>query len=121
MMSKKLCKICKIEVKGRADKTFCSAKCKSIYHNKLRKVTDVATAKTDLILHRNRSILLEIMGKNSKQKKVPIETLVRKNFKFDYCTGIYENKKGKLYRIVYDFSWMKFSDGEVLIVRRSVS
>lgn len=117
-MNVRKCKLCKEKLLGRSDKVFCSAKCKANYHNKLKTVTLEATQKTDKILHRNRSILLELMGKNIKQKQIPIEKLINKNFKFDYCTGIYENAKGKRYTIVYDFAWMKFSNGNVLIIRR---
>lgn len=69
------------------------------------------------ILHRNRSILLELMGKNSGQKKIPRIELDRKKFNYDYLTGFHVNKQGKTYHHVYDFSWMIFSDSEVLIVR----
>ncbi len=68
-MSKLKCKLCKTQMKGRSDKLFCSIGCKNEYHTRLRQVTKVATANTDRILHRNRSTLLEILGKNLKQKK----------------------------------------------------
>lgn len=111
--------MCTSKLVGRSDKLFCSASCKAIYHKKLKAVTNTATQKVDSILHRNRSILLELMGKNIKQKQVAIDILVKKNFKFDYCTGIYENAQGKRYTIVYDFAWMKFSNGKILIIRRA--
>jgi len=38
--------------------------CKIYYHHQLRKVTKEATRHIDEILHRNRSIRLEIMGKH---------------------------------------------------------
>ncbi len=64
------CKLCKKHFQGRSDKKFCSVKCKSEYAHKLRKVNSEATSIVDSILHRNRSILLELMGKNLLQKKV---------------------------------------------------
>lgn len=118
-MPKKTCKICKKPIRGRSDKIFCSVKCKSYYHRKLREVTKDATTKIDVILHRNRSILLEIMGKNSSQKKVPRNLLDKKKFNIRYMTGFFENAQGKRYHIVYDFAWMEFSDGDILIKRRS--
>ena len=111
------CKLCKKDVKGRSDKVFCSNICKSTYHSKLSKVTNVATSRIDKILHRNRSILLEILGKNRKQKKVDRAFLDNKNFHFDYITHYHINNQGKFVNDVYDFSWMVFSDKEVLIVR----
>ncbi|MFB9055631.1 hypothetical protein ACFFU9_02660 [Mariniflexile ostreae] len=117
-MDKKACKICKTPLKGRSDKMFCSATCKAYYHNKLKEVTNRATLDTDKILHRNRSILLEIMGKNATQITVLKTVLEKKNFKFNYITGFYENAQQKRYHIVYDFAWMHFKTGEILIVRR---
>jgi len=113
------CKICKKDLKGRKDKTFCSIECKNFYHTSLRRVTNQATKEIDDILHRNRSILLEIMGKNIKQKKVKRILLEKKKFNFKYLTHFYVNTKGKTYFYVYDFAWMSFSDDEVLIVRRN--
>jgi hypothetical protein len=112
------CLMCKTQIKGRSDKKFCSIKCKSAYHHKLRSVTSLATAKIDKILHRNRSILLEIMGKNRTQIKVPLLRLEEKKFNFAYLTKFHINSSGKTYHYVYDFSWMTFSDDEVLINRR---
>jgi hypothetical protein len=63
------CKMCKSSFEGRSDKIFCSANCKAIYHVKLKKVTNEATDLIDKILHRNRSTLLEIMGKSATSKK----------------------------------------------------
>ena len=66
----RFCKICKLPLKGRSDKVFCGATCKAYYHYKVKSVTNKATVDTDSILHRNRSTLLEIMGKNGTQVKV---------------------------------------------------
>ncbi len=118
MEIRKTCKLCKKPLTGRKGQKFCCPSCKANYHYQLKKVTQMATYYVDNILHRNRSILLETLGKNAKQKTVSYEDLAKRNFKFDYCTGIYENNQGKLYRIVYDFSWIKFSDGQVTIFRR---
>lgn len=115
---RRVCKICKSPLRGRNDKIFCSASCKAYYHKKLKGVTKIATVNIDKILHRNRSILLEIMGKNSSKKKVLKSVLEKKNFKFHYLTGFYENAQNKRYHIVYDFAWMDFKTGEILIVRR---
>ena len=105
-------------LKGRQGKIFCSVQCKSNYHYQLRRVTRDVTTAIDKILHRNRSILLEIMGKYKTQSKVPILVLEKKKFNFNYITKYYINSKGKTYNYVYDFSWMTFSDNEVLITRR---
>lgn len=114
----KKCIICKSEFRGRQDKKFCSAKCKSYYHHKLRTVTNSATKETDNILHRNRSILLEILGKTKGKVFVEKIDLEKKNFRFNFVTGFYKNSKNKLVHHVYDFSWMEFSDQGVVIFRK---
>ena len=115
---KRTCRLCKKKFTGRADKIFCSVDCKNDYHVRLRRVTVQATRSIDKILHRNRSILLEIMGKRSRQKKVKRMELEQKKFHFNYITGYTINKQGKTYHHIYDFSYMTFSDETVLIVRK---
>ncbi len=118
-MPRLVCRMCKTPMKGRSDKLFCSLGCKNEYHVKLRRVTSKATETTDTILYRNRSILLEVLGKNRKQKKLNRSILVKKKFNFHYVTGYHFNSRSKLYNYVYDFSWMIFSGKEVLIIRRN--
>lgn len=113
----KTCRLCKKSFSGRSDKIFCTVKCKSEYHIKLRKVTLDASISIDKILHRNRSILLEIMGKNSNQKKVDRTLLDVKKFHFGYITHYHINSQKKFVNYLYDFSWVIFSDQEVLIKR----
>lgn len=112
------CKICKNKIVGRKDKIFCSITCKNTYHVKLRRVTKKEVKEIDIILHRNRSILLELMGKHKIQIKVNRIELEKKKFNFKYHTHSNINKYGKTYYHLYDFGWMAFSNDEVLIVRR---
>ena len=103
----RLCRLCKQPVTGRSDKIFCSATCKAMYHIKLNKVTMEASERIDKILHRNRSILLEVMGKNSAQKKIPRVLLDSKKFHFGYITHYHINAQNKMVHYVYDFSWFR--------------
>ncbi|MFZ1750245.1 MAG: hypothetical protein WAU01_08645 [Saprospiraceae bacterium] len=118
-MLERKCKMCKTSISGRRDKVFCSVRCKSDYHEKLTKVTREASERVDKILHRNRSILLEIMGKSSIQKKVVKAILDSKKFHFGYITHYHLNAQNKMVHYVYDFSYIVFSDQEVLIKRIS--
>ena len=113
-----LCKICKTKLKGRSDKIFCSIRCKSYYHQKLSSVTNDATQRIDKILHRNRSILLEIMGKNKHQIQIDKIVLDRKKLNYTYVTGYYLNSKNKIYNYVYDFAWMIFGTNKIHVYRR---
>ncbi len=115
----KTCKICNNEIVGRADKMFCSIRCKNYYHTNLRRVTQIAVHDIDNILHRNRSILLEILGKRKTQIKLKRIILEKKKFQFKYHTHTLVNKQGKTFNYVYDFAWMEFSDDEVLIKRKA--
>jgi len=112
------CKYCNTAYTGRKDKIFCSAICKANYHRNLNKLSKKASFVTDKILHRNRSILFEFMEEKKRKRKVKRDLLAKKNFRFEYITGFYENAQGKRYHIVYDFAWMEFKTGEILVVRR---
>jgi len=116
---KRKCKICNTVFQGRSDKLYCSIRCKNYYHVNLRKVTNKVAIPIDRFLHRNRSILLEILGKNKSQKKVSRYLLEQKKFRFKYMTHYHINTKGKMYHYVYDISWMQFSDDEILINRKA--
>ncbi|WP_142783758.1 LIM domain-containing protein [Changchengzhania lutea] len=113
------CKICSKTLIGRKDKLFCSVKCKNYYHVNLRKATDIVVKELDNILHRNRSILLEIMGKRKVQCTVERMVLEKNHFVFKYHTHLHTNSKGKIYHYVYDFAWMEFSNDDILIVRKT--
>lgn len=114
----KKCKKCRKEIKfGRSDKIFCSIKCKNNYHKELRKKTNKVAMEIDEILHRNRSILYELMGDFNKQLTVKRIVLEKKKFRFKYHTHSHINKQNKIYYYVYDFAWMSFSSDKVLIIR----
>lgn len=118
---KRKCILCNKEFTGRTDKIFCSIACKNDYNVRLRRATTLATKKIDEILHRNRSILLEIMGKHKTQITVDRMVLDKKKFNFSYITAYSINKQGKTYHHVYDFSYMLFSSQSILIVRKKGS
>lgn len=115
------CAICRKLFVGREGKKFCSIACKSTYHKRLRKVNNKATILIDKILHRNRSILLEIMGKHKSKIKVPRSALDKKRFNYKYFTSRTVNSQNKEYFHLYDFAYMEFSNEEVLIVRKKTN
>jgi len=112
------CKLCKTEIIGRRSKVFCTPLCKAEYHSLLNKVNKKATEKIDIILHRNRAILLEILGKNITSKKVHKLKLDEKKFNYTYVTAYHINSQNKTVNHVYDFSWIIFSDDFILIKRK---
>ncbi len=115
----KNCIVCNKLIKGRSDKKFCAITCKNDYHKMNKKQKDTTVQQIDNILHNNHTIL-KLLTTSAKSKKIKIPKLIldRAGFNFGYFTGIYLNTKGKTYHYVYDFAWMKFSDQEVLIVKK---
>lgn len=111
------CPMCSKKIAGRTDKIFCSTICKNHYHLTLRARNLKFTRSIDIYLHRNRSILFEIMGDSKNKTKVARDILDKKKFRFDYHTHHYINKNNKMWHCIYDFAWMKFSDQEILIIR----
>jgi len=114
------CLLCDAPFRGRPDKKYCSASCKNRYNHLRRRKTRTEVKRIDAFLHRNREIIEEILGK-ARKKMVPRRRLDRMGFRYSYITGLYFNKEGKMYRNVYNYAYMEFSDQEVLIVRRRSS
>jgi hypothetical protein len=117
---KSKCIECQKEIVGRTDKRFCTINCKNNFNYRHRIETKKITKTVDGYLHRNREIIELLMG-TSKKETFDRNVIVRTGFKFDYFTGIYTNKEGKMYRILYDYAWLDFSDQKILIVKKSIS
>lgn len=113
----KKCQNCGTPLHGRSDKKFCSIACKNVFNFAQRQATKSDVKEIDAYLHRNREILITLMG-NSVKETIDKSILTRAKFRWEYMTGIYWNKEGKMYRLIYDFAWMDFSDQRVLIVRK---
>lgn len=109
------CRHCKNLFSGRRNKLFCTNICKCNYHRLLNKNTDFAAIKIDKILHRNRSILYEIIGSKVKQKMVKKVQLDIKKFNYSYTTHTAINSKGKTVYFYYDMSMIIFSNMKVLV------
>ena len=113
------CIVCNKHLTGRRDKKYCSLACKNTYHANRRIEQLPVVGAVDRLLHRNREILVELWEEaNNRKFIVPRTRLQRKGFKFKHYTSTYVNKSGKLYHYVYDFSWMAFTSGDILVVKR---
>lgn len=106
-------------MKGRADKQFCNATCKNNFNYKNRASTKSDVKTIDALLHRNRIILLTLMG-DSKKETFDKMVFTRAKFRFEFHTGHYINKDGKTYWIVYDYAWMLFLDQKVIVIRKAI-
>jgi hypothetical protein len=112
------CQQCGKTLHGRTDKKFCDSTCKNTFNFAKRRDTRKEVKEIDGYLHRNREILATLMGE-SKKEMIDRAVLTRAKFKWDFMTGVYKNKEGKWYHLVYDFAWMEFTDQQVLIVRKA--
>jgi len=59
----------------------------------------------------------KIVNSRSQIKKVPRELLDNKKFNWHFITSYHINTQNKFVNYVYDFSWMIFSDQEIVIRR----
>lgn len=114
---KKQCLQCNQPIRGRSDKKFCSTACKNQHAKAARDALRDVVGEIDGYLHRNREILALLTG-NAPKVELDRLVLTRTGFKYEFHTGTYLNKEGKLYRIVYDFAWLDFSDQKILIVKK---
>lgn len=82
---KKWCFVCGESFRGRSDKKFCSAYCRSTYHNRIYAREDREMRRINSILRRNRRLLLSHLS--TQQARTSLIRLVEQGFKPDYCTG----------------------------------
>ncbi len=114
--NKRLCPECHRPVKGRVDKRFCSAECRSSYHNRRRGIDEKYIRAINRILRRNRNILAQLNP--SGKIKLPRARLAEKGFHFGYHTHIYRTKSGNVYLFCYDQGYIELPGAYVALVRR---
>lgn len=116
----RFCKVCGLKLEGRRDKRYCDLTCKNQYAADMR-----ATHRNEVniemkFLLRNRTILKEMLDQEGKSKRKVMRSILQQaGFRFDNFTGSYRNNQNKVYQYVFDYSWMEFSDKEILILKRS--
>lgn len=57
------------------------------------------------------------MGKKIDVLQISREVLDAKKFNYDHITGYHKNSMNKVVHYVYDFSWVIFSDKNLLVKR----
>jgi hypothetical protein len=95
-------------LKGRIDKKFCSANCKSSYqYDKIRN-TDQLYYKVDKQLKTNRKILKKYnkVGKTTLRREV----LQNEGFNPNYFTHFRKTATGDVYFYCYDFGFLKMEE-----------
>ena len=105
-----ICKECEEAfIVNRLGQLYCSKSCRNRANNRIVKLSKSATEKIDKILHRNRLILSQQIG-----KKLTIKALKSIGFNFSHITGI-RKKEGKTYFFCYEFFYRLGRDQEVYI------
>jgi hypothetical protein len=116
---KRNCPECGEEIKGRADKKFCSDMCRNAHNNKLNSDTNNYVRNVNNILRKNRRVLEELlpgdMAKTNRSK------LLAKGFDFNYYTGSHTTQKGDTYYYCYEFGYLKGENDFILLVKRRES
>ena len=115
---KNLCPICGKNIVGRSDKKFCSTKCKNNYHHPSKNLKGDQIKMVNTFLFQNFKIMESIFSNERKDKlMVPRILLDKMGFHYAYSTGCYINKQKKLYRYIYNYAWMEFSDQRLMLIR----
>ncbi|MBU3027552.1 MULTISPECIES: DUF2116 family Zn-ribbon domain-containing protein [Zobellia] len=104
MDAKKTCPVCGVSVIGRADKKFCSAKCRSIDQYEKRQVEEAFYLKVDRQLKVNRKILKRF--NKSGYTTVRKSELTSRGFDSKFFTHYWKNQKGDLYLFVYEYGFL---------------
>jgi len=112
----KTCLECGEQLKGRADKKFCSDYCRNAYNNKLNKDSKNLIRNTNNRLRKNYRILEEL-NPNGKSKATKSQ-LLSKDFSFEFFTSIYTTKKGTVYYFVYDQGYLPLENDYFALVKK---
>ncbi|MCO6491218.1 MAG: hypothetical protein J5I98_22570 [Phaeodactylibacter sp.] len=114
---KNKCLECGDKFIGRADKRFCSAQCRSSYHNRQNRDATNFVRNINNILRRNRRILADLNPRG--KARVHRDKLLESGFRFSYFTNEYVTKSGNVYRFCYDQGYLEGdNDYYTLVVRQ---
>lgn len=100
----RLCPVCEEPLKGRTDKKFCSAKCKSIHQYEKRREKEVFFLEVDRQLKLNRKILKAY--NRSGYTTLAKRELLNEGFNPKFFTHYWKNTQGDVYLFVYDFGFL---------------
>lgn len=104
-LTQRLCLVCCTELKGRADKKFCSPLCKSAYQYEMRSQQDRFFIEVDKSLKTNRKILKR--HNQSGYTTLRKEELLKEGFNPYYFTHYWKNKQGQVYLFCYEFGFLE--------------
>ncbi len=108
MINTKNCPVCGTLLKGRSDKKFCSAKCKSIHQYEQRQETEAFYLKVERQLRINRKLLRRY--NKSGFTTIRKSELITQGFEPKFFTHYWKNKKGDVYLFVYEYGFLSKKD-----------
>ena len=101
----RFCQTCGEKIEGRADKLFCSVKCKSAYNYKHKvSVNSNLYTQIDKQLKRNRALLkhYNAAGKSIVRQSV----ILQAGFNPKFFTHYWKNQQGDVYLFCYEFGYL---------------
>lgn len=116
VIDKKNCLECEELLIGRVDKKFCNDQCRNSFNNKINKDANDYVRKVNVILRKNRRILISLM--NGDKGKATKEQLLLNGFNFYYYTNIYTTKQGKTYYFIYELGYLELEDEQYALVKK---
>ena len=116
VVNKKNCLECEELLIGRVDKKFCNDQCRNSFNNKINKDANDYVRKVNVILRKNRRILISLM--NGDKGKATKEQLLLNGFNFYYYTNIYTTKQGKTYYFIYELGYLELEDEQYALVKK---
>ena len=116
MSGQKLCIECGAAFRGRIDKKFCCAACRSQHYNRVNRSDANYIRSINSILKKNRKILKELNKNGSK--KIHREVMAEKGFNFSYFTNEYVTQKGKRYRFCYEEGYVFADKNHFTLVKK---
>ncbi|MBT8189300.1 MAG: hypothetical protein HKO89_08240 [Saprospiraceae bacterium] len=111
------CPECGETVRGRTDKKFCSAYCRTSFHNKKNSDSINYMRNVNNLLRKNRRILLK--HNPGGKTKIRKSQLLKNGFNFNYFTNQYVTMKGKTYRFCYEQGYLDLENGYLALVQRN--
>ncbi len=112
----KKCPECDEQIKGRADKRFCTDLCRNSFNNKVNSDTTNYVRNVNSILRKNRRILEGLIPEQTA--KANKSKLLLKGFDFGYYTNIYTTQKGVNYYFCYEYGYLPLEKDFYFLVKR---
>lgn len=118
-MELRKCLDCGEELRGRADKKFCSDQCRNNYNNRLNRDDTTIIRRVNQVLKNNYRILCSFntSGKTTLHR----DRLTSAGFNFKYFTSILQTRKNRTYFFCYDQGYMELENSFLMLVKKGKS